>query len=311
MLAVLAITGPIYIVLALGFLATRHGVFEKSELRVFGKFVVNFSLPALLFNALSQRDFAEILNPHFLAAYAFGSLGAIAAGVFWARRFARKDLTQAAYVGMGMGCPNSGFVGYPLVLQLLGPVAAVGLALVMIIENVLSIPAVMALADAGASRERGHWRAVLAQSLKGLVRNPMIIGIAAGFIFSMAGWKLPVPLAKAVEVLALASAPLGLFVMGGSLSGLSVHGLWRDVSAIAFGKLLLHPLLTLLAVLLLPPFDPALRTAVVLFAAAPMLGIYTIMAQRHGHEDMAAAAQLGTTILSFFTLTSLMWALQR
>ena len=64
-------------------------------------------------------------------------------------------------------------------------------------------------------------------------------------------------------------------------------------------------------VVLLPPMDRDLQTAVVIMAAVPMLGIYPILAQKHGHDAMAAAAQLGTTVASFFTLTSLLWLLQQ
>jgi malonate transporter len=67
----------------------------------------------------------------------------------------------------------------------------------------------------------------------------------------------------------------------------------------------------LLMVVLLPPMDASLQTAAVLMAAVPMLGIYPILAQKHGHDTMAAAAQLGTTVASFFTLSSLVWLLQR
>jgi predicted permease len=42
----------------------------------------------------------------------------------------------------------------------------------------------------------------------------------------------------------------------------------------------------------------------------PMLGIFPILAQRHGHEDTAAAALLITTIASFFTLSGLLWMLK-
>jgi len=61
----------------------------------------------------------------------------------------------------------------------------------------------------------------------------------------------------------------------------------------------------------LPPMDRQLQTAVVVMAAVPMLGIYPILAQRYHQDALAAAAQLGTTIASFFTLTTLLWVLQR
>lgn len=315
---VLAITGPIYVVALIGFLCTRAGLFQRSDMRVFGKYVVNLALPALLFNALSQRSLAEVLHPVFIAAYAAGSLAANLLGVLWARRVAGKSLSASAIVGMGMSCPNSGFIGFPLAAQLFGPVnAGVGLALAMVVENFLTLPFSLALAEAdeggaGAGRPRAErlGRAVV-QSLRGVLRNPMIWGIVLGFVFSAAGWRLPEPVARTVNLFAVACASLSLFVIGGSLVGISTRGLARDVAVIAAGKLFLHPLCVLAAVLLLPPMQHELQVMAVVLAAVPMLGIYPILAQKHGHDTMAAAAQLGTTVASFFTLTVLVWAVGR
>ncbi|MBP6404106.1 MAG: AEC family transporter [Ramlibacter sp.] len=316
MLDILAITGPIYLLIAAGWLTTRAGLFARADMRVFGKFVINLALPALLFNALSQRAVAEVLNPVFVAAYALGSLAVMALGVLWARRVTGKTLSASAIVGMGMSCSNSGFIGFPLVAQVFGPVnAGIGLALAMVVENFLLLPLALALADsdvpasAGAGRA-ARWRQALTQSARGLVRNPMIWGIAIGFAFSLLGWRLPVPAARAVDLLAAACAALSLFVIGGSLVGVATRGMARDVAAIAAGKLVLHPLAVLLCVWLLPPMARELQIAVVMFAAVPMLGIYPILAQKHGHDGPAAAAQMGTTVASFVTLNLLLWFLR-
>ena len=114
-----------------------------------------------------------------------------------------------------------------------------------------------------------------------------------------------------MNIFAAACASLSLFVIGGSLVGTRIDRLRGDVLAVAFGKLLVHPVAVLVAVLMLPPMAHELQVAVVLMSAVPMLGIYPILAQQHGHDSMAAAAQLGTTLASFFTLTSLLWILQR
>jgi malonate transporter len=318
MLSVLAITGPIYLVVALGYLCTRAGLFVRADMRVFGKYVIHLALPALLFNALSQRSVAEVLNPVFVAAYAFGSLAVLGLGVLWARKVAGKRLSAAAILGMGMACPNSGFIGFPLVAQLFGPVnAGIALALAMVVENFLTLPLALALADGdmgegspGQTRWQ-RWGAALLQSLRGLVRSPIIQGIAAGFVFSLFGWHLPEPLARTVNLFAMACASLSLFVIGGSLVGISARGLGRDVAAVAVGKLLLHPVAVFVAVLLLPPMAHELQVAVVVMAAVPTLGIYPILAQKHGHDVMAAAAQMGTTVASFFSLTLVLWVLQR
>ncbi len=316
MSGILAITGPIYLLIAAGFLTTRAGLFARPDMRVFGKFVINLALPALLFNALSQRPVSEILNPVFVAAYALGSLLVMVLGVLWAQAVAGKRLSAAAFVGMGMSCSNSGFIGFPLVSQVLGPsTAGVGLALAMVVENFLLLPLALALADSDVQGAQGsrseRLRRAFAQSLRGVAANPMIWGIVAGFVFALLGWRLPAPLARSVDLLALSCAALSLFVIGGSLVGVAAAGMARDVAVVAVGKLLLHPLAVLLLLWVLPPMARELQIAVVIMSAVPMLGIYPILAQKHGHDGPAAAAQMGTTVVSFFTLTLALWVLRQ
>ena len=309
-LHILGITGPIYLAIALGYVFTRRGMFVKAEMQVFGKFAINLALPALLFNSLAQRRIGEILNAHYLLAYALGSLAVALGGLFWARKVKGHSLSYSSMMAMGMSCPNSGFVGYPIMLLTFGPVAGVALALNMIVENLLLIPLLLAVADSDGA-EAGHWRQVLLQTLKGLLKNPMIWGIVGGFAWSLSGLHLPAPLARTVNLFAAASGALSLFVIGGSLVGLKAEGLQGTVSQIAFGKLMVHPLA--MAVMLLwvfPVADPALRSAALLTGALPMLGIYTILSQRHGHGAISAATLLVTTVMSFFTLSGLLWVLQ-
>ncbi len=307
---ILGITGPIYLAIALGYIATRRGLFTKADMPLFGKFTINIALPALLFNALSQRSVGEILNVQYLAAYALGCLLMIGAGLWWARKVQGHSLSYSSMMAMGMSCPNSGFVGYPIMLLTMGPVAGVALALNMMVENLLLIPLLLAVADSGGAAA-GRWQQVLRQTLVSLVRNPMIWGIVIGFVYAMSGLHLPAPLARTVNLFASASGALSLFVIGGSLVGLKAEGLKGTVSQIAFGKLVLHPLV-LVAVLLwvFPVSDPALRQAALLTSALPMLGIYTILSQRHGHGTISAATLLVTTVVSFFSLSGLLWLLR-
>jgi malonate transporter len=310
MLDILAITGPIYLAIALGYATTRWGVFARADMRVFGKFTLYLALPALLFNALSQRSVAEILNGQYLLAYALSTLLVMGAALVWARKLQRRSLSYSSMMVMGMTCPNSGFVGFPIILLTLGPVAGVALALNMVVENLLLIPLLLAVADSDGGAP-GQWRKALTQTLVGLVKNPMIIGIVAGFLFSWSGVHIPTPVSRTVTLFAQASGALSLFVIGGSLVGLQVQGLKGSVTQIALGKLFVHPLVMLITLWWLVPIDdPALRMAALITAALPMLGIYTILSQRHGHEATSAAALLVTTVCSFFTLSGLLWVLQ-
>ena len=51
------------------------------------------------------------------------------------------------------------------------------------------------------------------------------------------------------------------------------------------------------------------QKALIVTGALPIMGIYTILAQKYGEEDLSAVALVGTTVLSFVTLSGLLWAL--
>jgi hypothetical protein len=309
MLRTLAITGPIYLVIALGFLAVRFEVFSKPDMRVLGTFVVKFALPALVFTALSQRPVEEILNGRYVLDYALGSLAVMLAAFAWGWWQQGKSFTLSAMCGLGMSSSNSGYIGYPIAVQAVGQgPAAVALAMCMLVENLLMIPLTLVMADSGNDRG-GKWSRILLRSLAQLARNPIILAIVGGFGVALTGIPISGPLARTINMLALSSTAVSLFVIGGTLVGLQVKGMRRDVSAIALGKLLLHPLAVGLMVWLVPPTDEALRAAAVVFAGIPMLSIYPILAQKYGYESFCAAALLLATVLSFVTTSVILWLL--
>lgn len=309
MLQTLAITGPIYLVIALGFLAGRAGTFSKLDMRVLGTYVVKFALPALVFTALSQRPVGEVMNGRYLLGYAFGSLVVMMSAFGWAWRWRGKSFTLSALFGLGSASSNSGFIGYPIAILAAGPSsAAVGLAMCMLVENLLMIPLTLVMADSGRAGA-GKWYRILMQSLLQLSRNPVILAIVGGLAVSLIGIPISGVLARSINMLAMSSAAVSLFVIGGTLVGLRTKGMRRDVTTVAVGKLLLHPLAVGTMMWLLPPNEPALRAAAVIFAATPMLSIYPILAQRYGFEEMCAAALLLATVLSFVTISIALWLL--
>ena len=313
MLDILSITSPIYLIILLGYLFTRAGVFAKVEMRVFGKFVLNLALPALLFKTLAQRSIGEILNASYLAAYLLGSLTVIGAGFLWARRVGRRDALASTFQAMGMACSNSGYVGYPILLLTAAPIAGVSLALNLIVENTVVIPLLLFMAEHSRGGA-GQWR-VVGRALKRLATNPLVIGLAAGLLVSAPGWKLPEPLLRTADMLASSTSSIALFVIGGTLVGLPLRGLGRQVSAVVVGKLIGLPLAVFLFISVLPwlgfpTIDPSLRAAALLMAAMPMMGVYPTLAQAYGKDDFCAVALLVTTIASFFSLSGLLWLLK-
>lgn len=283
----------------------RVGWLARTDMRVLGQFVLRFALPALLFTMLARRSVVEIFDVRYLLAYLGGSLIALAAGWFYVRR---QPASYRAFVGMGMAFSNSGYVGVPVLLPWLGPQAAVALALTMIVENLLLLPLVLTLAERDGQR-RGSLPAALRDIATTLLRHPLVIAIVAGIVVAALGVTPPAPLQRAIDLMAQASAGVALFVIGGSLVGLHLAGVKQDLAAVAIGKLVLHPLAVAALAWWLLPDKPLLRTAAIALAAMPMLGIYPVLAQKHGHDAFCAAALLVTTVASFFTLSALLWGL--
>lgn len=304
---ILAITGPIFLLIGLGYAAVRAGLYPKASLPALGGFVITFCIPALLFRSLSQRSWADVANGSYLLAYAAGSLAVLGVGLAWARaRGQARD--AAAMTGMGMSCANTAFIGFPVALQVVGPEASVALALTMLVENFLMIPLCLALADSAGARHESFLRG-FGRALLGLRKNPIVLGIVAGLAAALAQWTMPPTLARGVDLMANASSAASLFFIGGTLVGLPVAGLVGQVTGVAAGKLLLHPLAVLLALRWVGPVAAPLQWAAVLMAAAPMLGIYPILGQRYGRQAVNAASLLVATVASFASLALVLWAL--
>jgi len=171
------------------------------------------------------------------------------------------------------------------------------------------IPLCLALADSASHSHEPFGRA-MARSVWGLRTNPIVLAIGVGFAFALAQLSLPAPVARAIDMLAGASGPTALFYIGGTLVGLRVGALLPQVAAVTLGKLVLHPLAVLAALLLVGPVAPHLQIAAVLLAGAPMLGIYPLLGQKYGQQGVNAASLLVCTVSAFFSIAAVIWGLQ-
>lgn len=306
MLTILGITGPIFIIIGIGFAAVRMGLLARADMRVLGVFVINVSLPALLFKALSQRALGELVSADLLIAYTLGSLlvGGLALG--YVCLVQKRDLQSGAVLALGVSASNSAYIGYPIALQVFGPAASAALAVYAVVESLVMMPLALTLAEAGGSGGRPWYRA-LGDILLRLAKNPFILAIAAGVAWATTGVPLPAPLARVVDMLSTASAPVALFCIGGTLAGLHLKGLGADIGLIVVGKLLLHPLAVFVVILALPNMAPQLKTVAIMNACMPMMSIYPILGQKYGKEGICAAALIAATALSFFTISGFLW----
>ncbi len=303
MLSVLSITAPIFILIGLGYLAVKSGILPAAAAPGMGRFVLYFSLPALIFGTLSRMEFSEVIEPSYLLVYATASLLALLIGVTLHRKLVGDTLSVSGVKGMGMAVSNSAFIGYPVLLQVFGEPPAQAFAMSLMVENLLIIPLALIIIESGGRQaETSHWqhyRTVFGRVL----RNPLVLAIAAGMLVSLLKLEMPAMIDKTLSMLAQTSAAVALFSIGGVLVGTSIRGNLSAIPAVVAGKLLLHPLLVFLLLMLVPGMDPELRLSMLLLASMPMFSVFPIVAGNYGMGQTSASILIITTLMSFFTLT--------
>jgi malonate transporter len=307
MLEILAITTPIFLLIGAGYLAMGIRLVSREQIQGIATFVLYFALPALVIRALTQNPLDQVLHTQYLLAYGLGSVLIFSLALLLTLTIQRRPLSEGAIHALGMSASNSGFIGYPVAAMVIGSSpAAVFLALNMMIENLLIIPAALILAEAG--RQSGTGIVTVARkTFVRLIRNPILLGLMLGLLLAVTETALSRPLAQAVDMLANAAGPAALFVIGGTLFGLQVRGMLGDVGQIVIGKLVLHPLAILGLFLLMPTTDPALLAGALLFACAPMISVYPLLGQRYGMAGVSAAALMAATLGAFFSLSLGIW----
>lgn len=308
MLSILSITFPIYAAVTLGYFTVRGGIFRPEHMPVFGGYVINIALPALLFNAVATRNVGEVFNLGYMAVFLAGALATIAVAWVWFTATGVSSSRRAVAI-MGTTCPNSGYVGYPVMLLLFPSLAGQILALNMLVENFVIIPLCLAMIE--ASKDGGEARIwhKIGRILLSVVRRPMVLSLLAGLIVSLLGFRMPEAATRLFSMLAASASALALFVIGGSLVGVAFRGNRAIAVQIVLGKLIVHPAMVALAIIVVPivgfaPLSNDMRLAVVLSAAMPMFSIYVLFAQEEGFEGMASIAQVLATAGGFITLNA-------
>jgi predicted permease len=304
MLDILAVTVPIYLMIALGYFAVTVDIMSMNDVRALGRFVLNFAIPAMLFRMMSRLTGADIANVDLFAAYALASFAVWGLTVAVTCLAQGKTLRVGAYVSAATAIANSGVIGYQVIEQSLGPTALPIIAIAIIIENII-LAIVIAMAESGESEGRSLG-ASLATAFGRLAKSPLIVSIVLGGMAAAIAFVPPRPIARTIDMLAVAVGPVALFTTGGTLVGVKVRGMIRDVIMVVTGKLVLHPVFVFGALFLFPAIEPRLQAAAIVAASVPIFSIFPIIGQKFGLEKFGAAAVLVATVISFVTISTVL-----
>jgi predicted permease len=302
MLAIFLKTIPFFAVIGLGYLAGRRGFFTPEATAYLTKFVFYFALSAMLFNFSATLSLGDILDWHFIGAYLWACFVTylIATAVALVRGLPTAEAAVEAQVGT---IGNVGFLGIPMLVLLLGPAAAGPMLMVLAVDLIVFSSLIVILIT--GSREGRIGIATLRTVGLGLLRNPMIVSIVAGLAWSATGRDLWPPVAEFVALLGAAATPGALFAIGASLAGKSAERI-SVAGWLTFCKLVIHPAMVALAVLVLFPLDdPFAATVVISAAAMPVAGNVYMLAQHYGvAAQRVSAAILLSTGFSILTLSA-------
>jgi malonate transporter len=314
-LDILKVTFPFFALVLAGYVAARRRMLPLEAIGGLNVFVLFFALPCMLYRFGANTPVAQLLDPSALAVYLPCALIMVAVTVRFSMN-QRIRWNDAAFGALVAAFPNTGFMGVPLLVALLGAQAAGPAILTILIDLVVTSSLCIALSRLDVAGEHGASEAAR-KALQGAAINPMPWAIGLGALSSGLGLVPIQPVMATVNLLADAASPVALFTIGAVLARSQMVGAAqehgplpaRDFVPVAAAKLVLHPLLVLwagtAAVAVGLPLDPFALTVMVLVAALPSASNVSMLAERFGADNgRIARIILLTTAAAFFTFAA-------
>lgn len=299
-------TVPVFLMMVLGLGFRKIGWIDEAFASKMNQFVFLVPLPVLVFEDLATVDFAEVWDTRFVLfcfVVTILSIG-IAAGVscLGKDRAIRGEFIQVSYRS------SAALLGVALIQNIYGDA---GMAPLMMIGSVplYNIMAVVVLSFFHPER-KGLDAAVMKKTLKGIVTNPIIIAILAGFFWSALQIPMPPILQKTVSSIGGMATPMGLMAMGATFDLKKAFGKVKPAAAATFIKLIGFCAIFLPIAVLMGFRESELVAILVMLGSATTVSCF-VMAKNMGHEGvLTSSVVMLTTLFSGFTLTGWIYVLR-
>ena len=299
-------TLPIFLTMLLGLLFRYLGLMNADFVAKLNRFVFVAAIPALVFQDISSVDVRKSWDGGFVLFCFLATLVSITVIILLARLLVEEDIrgefVQASYRS------SAAILGIAFIQNIYG---SSGMAPLMIVGTVplYNAAAVVILSLMTPARKKLD-RKLLLKTAKGIVTNPIILGILAGILWSVLRIPQPGIMQKTVKNVAVLATPLGLMAMGASFEGKKALAKLRPSVLASLIKLVV------LAAVFLPLAVRLGYTKERLIAILVMLGSATtvscfVMAKNMGHEGvLTSSTVMLTTFFSAFTLTGWLFLLK-
>lgn len=288
------IIGPILLVVGIAFIADR-----KLELdsRALSRLLVYVFTPFLIFKGVAYSDLSGDEAGQLIAVAALMS-AAVAVAAWLLARQARFDRQMAAAFTLSATLVNAGNYGLPLSRFAFGAAGEERAIVFFMTTLLVSYTLGVFLASFGRLSAWG--------ALRNVFTVPLPYAAALGLAVNLGDVTLPLPVERAVHLLADATIPIMLVVLGAQLSRASVRGRIQPILLASGLRLLLGPLIALGLVVLLG-LSGLTRQVAIVQSAMPTAVVTGVLASEFGADtEFVTATILVSTVTSVATLTILL-----
>ena len=298
-------TVPIFLVMIVGGILRKLNIIDEHFANVANKFVFVVTLPLMVFSDLAAADFRAEFDPKFVIYCMAVTLLSIC--TIWALTeiFMKEEDSKGSFV-QGAYRSSAAILGMAFIKNMYQDT---GMAPLMIIAAVplYNIFAVIILTvKAKGNKGRVNFRKTFINILK----NPIIIGIFAGVLFSVLGIRMPNILTKTVNMIGDMTTPLALICIGATFEGRkAIKKLVPTCIATAL-KLVILPALFLPVAILLGFKNQEMMAIVIMLGSPTTISSYIMAKNMNNDAVLSSSIIVLTTLLSSLTLTGIIFILR-
>lgn len=301
-------TVPVFMIMIFGWFVYKVNLLDDHSTAQINKFVFRTLLPALLFMDLSTADFRTVWDTEFVVFCITATL--ISVGIALIYSLIHKDKSERGEIIQASYRSSAAILGIAFVKNIYGEATMAALMIVGTVP-IYNIIAVVALSLTSPDKENNKsGKTLFLNTLKGIVTNPIILGIAVGIVWSLLKIPQPVILSKSVSYLANMATPLSLIALGASFRVEDAKGKLPVTLGIVFIKLVLF-CAVFLPVAVKLGFRGEKLIAILVMLGSATTGSCFVMSKNFGHKGtITAFAVMLTTLCSAFTLTTWLFILK-
>ncbi len=299
-------TIPIFLLMVLGFFFRKIHWIDDLFAERMNTFVFRIALPVLVFEDLATVDFGHLWNLKFVLFCLLATILSIALMIalsfLWKDKNLRGEFIQGSYRS------SAALLGIAFIQNIYGDS---GLAPLMIIGsvplyNVMAVT-ILCIFD---PQNPGMDKETVKVTLKGIVKNPIIIGILSGILWSVLGLPMPLILGKTVSNVGALATPLGLMAMGATFDFKKALAKKKPAFIATFFKLIGLAAIFLPIAILLGFKEQELVAILVMLGSATTVSSF-VMARNMGYEGtLSSSIVMLTTLFSAFSLTGWLYLLR-